>query len=180
MSRTTRPLPHDAQRGTAKNRSDIPGFLTWAKRLLTSGATYQSFTDKICGAVKNIEFFNNPAKMPVGNPAFWVRSQSVSPISCPHFCFPPGGKMTAFRCQDQCRRGCQKTQDEFFNTHFFFQDMILPSTDSVTTCHGRNFPLCCKASLTARSSPPQQGTSIRMTVTSAISFSRRMAVNFSV
>ena len=40
----------------------------------------------------------------------------------------------------------------------------------VTTCHGMNLPLFCKATLAARSSPPQQGTSIRSSVTERMSF----------
>ena len=44
------------------------------------------------------------------------------------------------------------------------QSRILPSVEIVTTCHGMNFPLCCKAVFAACSSPPQQGTSIRTTM----------------
>ena len=53
-----------------------------------------------------------------------------------------------------------------------------PSTDSVTTRQGRSFPLRSSARLTANSSPPQQGTSMRVTVTERTSFSERMASSF--
>ena len=42
---------------------------------------------------------------------------------------------------------------------------IFPSVEIVTTFHGRNFPLFISACLTAFWIPPQQGTSIRTTVT---------------
>ena len=42
---------------------------------------------------------------------------------------------------------------------------IFPSTEMVTTCHGINFPLFCRAVFVAASNPPQQGTSIRAMVT---------------
>ena len=45
---------------------------------------------------------------------------------------------------------------------------------------GINFPLAFRASFTAYSRPPQQGTSMRITVTLRISFSRIIAVSFSV
>ena len=51
---------------------------------------------------------------------------------------------------------------------------ILPSTENVTTCQGIILPLFCRAVTTARSSPPQQGTSIRTTVTLLMSFWRMM------
>ena len=54
-----------------------------------------------------------------------------------------------------------------------------PSTVTVTTCHGMNFPLCWSAFFAASSSPPQQGTSIRTTVTLLMSFSRMISVSFS-
>ena len=56
---------------------------------------------------------------------------------------------------------------------------ILPSVEIVTTFHGINFPLCCKAAFAARSSPPQQGTSMRTTVTLRMSFCRRISVSLS-
>ena len=48
-------------------------------------------------------------------------------------------------------------------------------TDNATA-----LPLFISAIFAARSSPPQQGTSMRTTVMLLISFSRRIAVNFSV
>ena len=52
-------------------------------------------------------------------------------------------------------------------------------TVTVTTCHGMNFPLCWSAFFAASSSPPQQGTSMRTTVTLLMSFSRMISVSFS-
>ena len=57
---------------------------------------------------------------------------------------------------------------------------ILPSTENVTTCQGIILPLFCRAVTTARYSPPQQGTSIRRTVTLLMSFWRRIWVSFSL
>mgnify|MGYP004647955751 FL=1 len=54
-----------------------------------------------------------------------------------------------------------------------------PSTVTVTTCHGINFPLCWSAFFAASSSPPQHGTSIRTTVTLLMLFSRMISVSFS-
>lgn len=51
------------------------------------------------------------------------------------------------------------------STEALFQSRILPSVEIVTTCHGINFSLRRKAVLAACSSPPQQGTSMRTTVT---------------
>ena len=51
-----------------------------------------------------------------------------------------------------------------------------------TTCtvKGMSFPLRASASLTAYSSPPQQGTSIRSSVTERMSLLSSTAVSFSV
>ena len=46
----------------------------------------------------------------------------------------------------------------------------VPSILTVTTCHGINFPLACRAFLAAISKPPQQGTSIRTMVRDRMSF----------
>ena len=59
------------------------------------------------------------------------------------------------------------------------QSRILPSVETVTTCQGINFPLFCKAVLAAFSSPPQQGTSIRTTVTLLMSLLPIIAASFS-
>lgn len=56
---------------------------------------------------------------------------------------------------------------------------ILPSVEIVTTLQGINFPLADKARLTAFSIPPQQGTSIRATVTLLMLLFARIAVSFS-
>lgn len=60
------------------------------------------------------------------------------------------------------------------------QSRILPSTEIVTTCHGRNFPLARSASRAACSSPPQHGTSMRTTVTLRRSLPRMICVSLSV
>ena len=59
------------------------------------------------------------------------------------------------------------------------QSRILPSVEIVTTCQGMNFPLACSARLTALSMPPQQGTSMRTTLTLLTSLRAMMAVSFS-
>ena len=57
---------------------------------------------------------------------------------------------------------------------------ILPSVEIVTTCQGMNFPLFFSAVTAACSIPPQQGTSMRTTVSDRISFSRMICSSFSV
>jgi hypothetical protein len=64
--------------------------------------------------------------------------------------------------------------------YFNFQSKILPSVEIVTTCQGMNFPLAISAAFAARSSPAQQGTSIRTIVTLFISLFFIIAVSFSV
>ena len=61
----------------------------------------------------------------------------------------------------------------------FYSSISRPSTVTVTTCHGMNFPLCWSAFFAASSSPPQQGTSIRTTVTLLMSLLRMISVSFS-
>ena len=60
------------------------------------------------------------------------------------------------------------------------QSRMRPSRETVTTCQGMNLPLLRRAFSAARCSLPQQGTSMRRTVRLFTSFSRRMAVSFSV
>ena len=50
-----------------------------------------------------------------------------------------------------------------------------PSMEKVTTCQGMNLPLFFRAVTAACSRPPQQGTSMRSTVTLRMSFWERMA-----
>lgn len=57
---------------------------------------------------------------------------------------------------------------------------ILPSVEMVTTRQGINLPLICKAFFTACSIPPQQGTSIRTTVTLLMLLFARISVSFSL
>jgi len=54
-----------------------------------------------------------------------------------------------------------------------------PSIPMVKTLHGIFFPLFSTARSTANWIPPQQGTSIRVTVMERMSFSRRISVSFS-
>ena len=56
---------------------------------------------------------------------------------------------------------------------------IRPSLEIVTTFHGRNLPLTCSAFFTAFSIPPQQGTSIRTTVTLRMGLCFKISVSFS-
>ena len=60
----------------------------------------------------------------------------------------------------------------------YVSSKIFPSTEIVTTFHGTNLPLACSAVLAACSSPPQQGTSMRTTVTLWILFVRKISVSF--
>ena len=60
-----------------------------------------------------------------------------------------------------------------------YRERTSPLVASTTTCQGIILPLCCKARLTAFSIPPQQGTSMRTTVTLWMSFCRRISVSFS-
>jgi len=57
---------------------------------------------------------------------------------------------------------------------------ILPAAETVTICQGIILPEFCSAVFTAFSMPPQQGTSMRTTVTLLISFSLSIAVSFSL
>ena len=59
------------------------------------------------------------------------------------------------------------------------QSRIFPSAEIVNTCHGMNFPLFCNAFFAAFSSPPQQGTSMRTTVTLLISFPPMISASLS-
>ena len=76
-----------------------------------------------------------------------------------------------------------KSQEVFANFRFSAQKSRYsrrrPSTVTVTTCHGMNFPLACSAVRAACSSPPQHGTSIRTTVTLWILLERMISVSFS-
>ena len=64
--------------------------------------------------------------------------------------------------------------------HTRLTDRISPSVPMICTLTGMFLPQAFTASLTARSIPPQQGTSMRVTVTVRIEFCERIAVNFSV
>ena len=56
----------------------------------------------------------------------------------------------------------------------------VPSMFTTCTVSGMSLPLAASAVFTACSSPPQQGTSIRSSVTERMSFPRKMAVSFSL
>ena len=57
---------------------------------------------------------------------------------------------------------------------------IVPLVPMVTTCQGIILPLAWRAFFTASSMPPQQGTSIRTTVTLFTSLRIRISVSFSL
>ena len=57
---------------------------------------------------------------------------------------------------------------------------IIPSVEMVTTRSGMSFPLASIAFLTAISSPPQQGTSIRTRVMDATSFALKIMASLSL
>ena len=78
-------------------------------------------------------------------------------------------------------RTTRKTGDpDFFLFHLSSQSKMRPSTEMVTTCHGINFPLACRAFLAASSSPPQQGTSILTIVKLWILLLLMISVSFSL
>ena len=61
-----------------------------------------------------------------------------------------------------------------------FYSASVPSILTTCTVRGMSLPQAASAVFTACSSPPQQGTSIRSSVTERMSFSRSMAVSFSL
>ena len=61
-----------------------------------------------------------------------------------------------------------------------YRSRIRPSTEKVTTFQGMNLPLFLRAVTAACSRPPQQGTSIRRTVTLLMSLLRMISVSFSL
>ena len=58
--------------------------------------------------------------------------------------------------------------------------MTSPLTAKVTTSKGMSLPDWAQASAAARSRPPQQGTSMRATVTEVMSLAAMMAASLSV
>ena len=70
------------------------------------------------GAVKKLDVFYSPSKIPVGIPAFWRRSWSVFPRLCRNY-REPCGKMAAFSRQDQCGRGRSRILSEFLDIPIF-------------------------------------------------------------
>ena len=60
------------------------------------------------------------------------------------------------------------------------QPLTFPSMEITATRRGMSFPLAATAASAERWMPPQQGTSIRATVTLRMSFWARMAESFSV
>ena len=60
------------------------------------------------------------------------------------------------------------------------QSRMRPSLEMVTTCQGIILPLAWSAFYTASSMPPQQGTSMRTTVTLFTSLRIRISVSFSL
>ena len=75
----------------------------------------------------------------------------------------------------------QKRQQSFLAFVLsFYRSRMRPSVEKVTTFHGMNLPLFFRAVMAACSSPPQQGTSMRSTVTLLISLLRMISVSFSL
>lgn len=65
--------------------------------------------------------------------------------------------------------------------HFhLYQSRISPEIEMVTACHGNILPEFCRAFFTACSIPPQQGTSILITVTDFMLFCLIISVSFSL
>lgn len=62
---------------------------------------------------------------------------------------------------------------------FSLNYLVFPSVVTVTTCKGISFPELDRAIFTARSRPPQQGTSIRRTVTERMLLVLKIWVSFS-
>ena len=58
--------------------------------------------------------------------------------------------------------------------------VTVPSIWTVHTCQGISLPHCSTARRAAISSPPQQGTSIRSTVTERMLLLRRISASFPV
>ena len=63
------------------------------------------------------------------------------------------------------KKGWETSRSHPFFLFLWAQSKIRPSVERVTTCQGRNFPLFFSAVMAACSKPPQQGTSMRTTVT---------------
>ena len=63
------------------------------------------------------------------------------------------------------KKGWEASRSHPFFLFLWAQSKIRPSVERVTTCQGRNFPLFFSAVMAACSKPPQQGTSMRTTVT---------------
>ena len=69
-------------------------------------------------------FLTASSKMPVGIPAFWMRSWSFLPLCLCFFDFL-GGKMATFSHQDQSRRGCKKLKMSFLHPPFGMDSCFL-------------------------------------------------------
>ena len=60
-----------------------------------------------------------------------------------------------------------------------YRSRMRPSVEMTVTCQGMSLPQFWRARFTAFSRPPQQGTSMRTTVTLLISLRRRISVSLS-
>lgn len=109
----------------------------------------------------------------------FIVAHSVQPFVGCFFARNLCGEMRkpAVRCCDADKNLSAALLNQLLYT--FYSSFSLPSSVTVTTCHGMNFPLFFKAVIAARSSPPQQGTSIRTTVTLLMLFSLIISVSFS-
>ena len=88
-------------------------------------------------------------------------------------------RYTIFECERKfvsCLFIVLRNQRIFFNLAVY--ERSRPSVEIVTTLHGISLPLDWIAVFTACSIPPQQGTSIRTTVTLRTAFCRKISANF--
>lgn len=90
---------------------------------------------------------------------------------------------TEYRLDEQIRKcillSLESTPHNY-NVVLPYFSIISPFVDMVTTCHGINLPLFSKARFAAFSIPPQQGTSIRTTVTLFMLLFAIISVSFSL
>lgn len=82
--------------------------------------------------------------------------------------------------KDACQNNRKGRKAGRTSLYLSFYSEILPSIEIVTICQGMNFPLVCNAFLVAASSPLQQGTSMRTTVTLWMLLFWMICVSFSV
>lgn len=100
--------------------------------------------------------FMPPRSVTVGS----TKVRNYMPCRLAHYTVPRTN-----RARDRSHRHRKYRLLPAYQSLLFYQSNIFPSTETVTTCQGMNFPLSCSAFFAACSKPPQQGTSMRTTVT---------------